>query len=105
MKDMKKYLLPLLLRLLRYPAPGPAFLCLNAIFPDFPALPDWAKREERAFVCLNRGGNGWELGWEAHAMSLLLAAKWFKLQTLGLQKRSCLLLLSPLRAGFFLLCW
>ena len=101
MKDMKKYLLPLLLRLLRYPAPGPAFLCLNAIFPDFPALPDWAKREKRAFVCLNRGGNGWELGWEAHAMSLLLAAKWFKLQTLGLQKRSCLSPSAPLSSGLF----
>ena len=73
MKDMKKYLLPLLLRLLRYPAPGPAFLCLNAVFPDFPAFPDWAKREKRAFMCLNGGGRGWELGWEAHGMSLLLA--------------------------------
>jgi len=32
MKDMKKYLLPLLLRLLRCGLPGSAFLCLNACF-------------------------------------------------------------------------
>ena len=38
---------------------------------------------------------------EAHAMSLLLAAKWFKLHTLGLQERSCLSPSAPLSSGLF----
>jgi len=37
----------------------------------------------------------------AHAMSLLLAAEWFKLQTLGLQERSCLSPSAPLSSGLF----
>ena len=38
---------------------------------------------------------------EAHGMSLLLAAEWFKLQTLGLQERSCLSPSAPLSSGLF----
>ena len=79
---------------------------LNGVFPDFPVVPDCRRREKRDIVAFKRG--------VAHLVSLpakptssdnTAIGKWFKLQPLGFQERSCLLLLSPLRAGFFLLCW
>ena len=91
---MKKYLLPLCYVATLATVPGSTFTCLNACFSPLLA-------PGSVFMCLNGGGKGWELEWEAHAMSLLLAAEWFKLQPLGLQERSCLSPSAPLSSGLF----
>jgi len=100
---MKKYLLPLLLRLLRYLAPGSAFLCLNACFRPLLA----------AGISIYVFKQGWEgvgssrheLGWAENVprvtITLLLVKNGLNYRHWACSKRSCLSPSAPLSSGLF----
>lgn len=95
---MKKYLLPLLLRLLRYLAPGSAFLCLNACFRPLLA----------AGISIYVFKQGWEgvgssrhepavVGW----VSGVSGENGLNYRHWACSKRSCLSPSAPLSSGLF----
>ena len=98
------YLLPVHTIGVRHTPPA---MRLNRVFPDFPVVPDCRKREKRDIIAFKRG--------RGHPVSLLRQkttgyantaigyglnyTRWQQLFCI------CLLLLTPLLAGFFFLCW